>query len=139
MNQYQEKQERINASKAAYENRRRRVTVAYRDLSELAAVKRAAHAHGLPVSSYIREAERAYREQRYLVPKDQEESLAKLIAVLRNIGNSLNQVARFAATLQKKRTWFGKKPFDWQEAEAKVRELEVKVEDFVQRPPRKSD
>ena len=138
MNKDQENQDRISASKAAYESRRRRVTVAYRDLSELAAVKRAAHAHGLPLSSYLREAERAYREQRFLVPKDQAQNLTKLIAALRNIGNSLNQVARFAATLQKKRTWFGKKPFDWAEAEGKVRELEARVEEFIRRPPRES-
>ena len=74
----------------------------------------------------MRQATLAYMEQRYLVPKDQAERLTSLIAVLRNIGNSLNQVARFAATLQKKRTWFGKKPFDWQEAEANVRKLEEK-------------
>jgi len=136
MSKDQEKTDRISASKAAYEARRRRVTVAFRDLSEMAAVKRAARAHGLPVSTYLREAERAYREQHYLVPKDQAESLTKLISLVRNIGNSLNRVAMFTSTLKKKRTWFGQKPFDWKEAESKAREFEELLRDFVERPPR---
>lgn len=101
-------------------------------------IRRAAREAGLKPAVFVRQATLAYMEQRYLVPKDQAESLTTLIAVLRNIGNSLNQVARFAATLQKKRTWFGQKPFDWKEAEAKVRELEGRVEDFIRRPPRES-
>ena len=123
--------------KAAYDQKRRRILLTLTPAQERE-IKRAAREAGLKPAAFVRQATLAYMEQRYLVPKDQAERLTSLIAVLRNIGNSLNQVARFAATLQKKRTWFGKKPFDWQEAEAKVRELEEKVEEFVQRPPKES-
>lgn len=123
--------------KAAYDEKRRRILLTLTPAQDRE-IRRAAREAGLKPAVFVRQATLAYMEQRYLVPKDQAESLTTLIAVLRNIGNSLNQVARFAATLQKKRTWFGQKPFDWKEAEAKVRELEGRVEDFIRRPPRES-
>lgn len=121
--------------KAAYDQKRRRIMLTLTPAQERE-IRRAAREAGLKPAAFVREAALAYMDQRFLVPQDQAQRLTSLIAVLRNIGNSLNQVARFAATVQKKRGWFGKKPFDWQEAEAKVREMERRVEEFVQNPPR---
>lgn len=123
--------------KATYDEKRRRILLTLTPAQDRE-IRLAAREAGMRPAVFVRQATLAYMEQSYLVPKDQAERLTTLIAVLRNIGHSLNQAARFAATLQKKRTWFGKKPFDWSEAEGKVRELEQAVEEFVQRPPREA-
>ncbi len=134
-NEDQTTQDRIAASKAAYEARRMRVWTSYSDPAEFAEVKRAAKAAGLKPGEYLRAAERAYRQRRYMVPADIRQRLEALTTLLRNIATSLNQVARFTNTLQKKRGWLGKKPFDWREAEARVHELEREVKDFIRQPP----
>lgn len=134
-NEDQTTQDRIEASKAAYEARRMRVWASYSDPAEFAEVKRAAKAAGLKPGEYLRAAERAYRQRRYMVPADIRQRLEALTTLLRNIATSLNQVARFTNTLNKKSGWLGKKPFDWREAEARVHELEREVKDFILRPP----
>lgn len=130
-----ENPDKARQRKAAYDQKRRRILLTLTPAQDRE-IKAAARAMSVKPAVFVRQATFAYMEQRYLVPRDQAESLTSLIAVLRNIGNSLNQVARFAATLQKKWTWFGKKPFDWKEAEGKVRELEQRVEEFIKHPPR---
>jgi len=56
---------------------------------------------GLAPSVFLREAAFAYLEKRYLVPANISDRLDELTALLRNMANNLNQIARHTNTIKR--------------------------------------
>jgi len=85
---------------------------------------------GVKPTVYLREAAFAYMNQRYLVPQNIEEELRRFILLMRNIGNSLNQIAAKANTLKRVTV------FDLHKAKKRINQLEESVEAFIRNPPK---
>lgn len=77
---------------------------------------------------YLKRASFAYFERRYIVPPNIEADLQRLIVVMRNIGNSLNQIA--AKTNKLKRATV----FDLRKAKERVDRLEDAIKVFIRNP-----
>jgi hypothetical protein len=89
----------------------------------------ASQAQGERVTTHLKQCALAYLDQRYLVPPRLEEQLDEFIAIMRGIGNNLNQLARHSNEMR----YF----LDTNEVRLQLRRMEDEVRAFVTTPPRK--
>ncbi len=61
-------------------------------------LKTSAQRSGRTLTAYLRESAFAYMAERYLVPRDIEDSLSGAIMEFRAIGNNINQIAKHSNT-----------------------------------------
>ena len=83
------------------------------------------------VTTHLKRCALAHLDSRYLVPPDIEERLGDLVAILRGIGNNLNQLARHSNEMR----YF----LDTKEVQLQLRRLEEETRRFVTEPPRAGD
>jgi len=93
----------------------------YRDLATSAA------GFGERVTTHLKQCALAHIETRYLVPPDIETRLDDLVAILRGIGNNLNQLARHSNEMR----YF----LDTKEVQLQLRRMEEEIRAFVSNPP----
>ena len=93
-------------------------------------LSRHANKAGLKPTPYIKKTALAYANHEYIVPKNIEADLLEVIWLLRNIGNSLNQLAARANTLKKTTV------FDLMKAKKNIHDLETTIKNFVRNPPK---
>ena len=79
------------------------------------------------VTTHLKRCALAHLETRYLVPPDIEERLDDLVAIMRGIGNNLNQLARHSNEMK----YF----LDTKEVQLQIRRLEEELTRFVTVPP----
>jgi hypothetical protein len=82
------------------------------------------------VTTHLKRCALAHLESRYLVPPDIQERLDDLVAIMRGIGNNLNQLARHSNEMK----YF----LDTKEVQLQIRRLEEEIVHFVSAPPRAS-
>lgn len=87
--------------------------------------------HSLPVTTHLRECAFAYLDGRYIVPPDLASRMDALLAVLRGIGNNLNQLARHSNEMR----YF----LDTEEVRLQVRRLDEEIRRFVSEPAREGE
>jgi Bacterial mobilisation protein (MobC) len=105
--------------------RRVSATVSPTEYAQLAA---AASAAGERVTSHLKTCAFAYLDSRYIVPADIQNRLDDLVAIMRGIGNNLNQLARHSNEMR----YF----LDTKEVQLQIRRLEEEIVHFVTAPPR---
>ena len=87
-----------------------------------------AKAHDEKLTSHLKNLAIAQLEARYLVPPDLAERLDSLVAIMRGIGNNLNQLARHSNEMH----YF----LDTQEVRLQVKRMEDAVRELVLFPKR---
>ena len=80
------------------------------------------------VTTHLKRCALAHLETRYLVPPGIEARLDDLVAIMRGIGNNLNQLARHSNEMK----YF----LDTKEVQLQIRRLEEEIVRFVTAPPR---
>lgn len=83
------------------------------------------------VTTHLKRCALAHIDSRYLVPPDIESRLDELVAILRGVGNNLNQLARHSNEMK----YF----LDTKEVQLQLRRLEEETRRFVSEPPRAED
>lgn len=86
-----------------------------------------AKAHHERITTHLKTQALANLERRYLVPPDTNERLDTLVAIMRGIGNNLNQLARHSNEMR----YF----LDTEEVRLQVKRMEDAVRQFVSQPP----
>lgn len=105
--------------------RRINCTLTHREATTLANEARRA---GRKSATFLKQSAFAYLEKRYLVPRDQEEKLNTMVALMRNMASNLNQVARKTNKFNK--VFF----FDILKAKKTVHDLEEMLKNFIRQP-----
>lgn len=95
--------------------------------AEYAQLADSAKAHHERITTHLKTQALANLERRYLVPPDTNERLDTLIAIMRGIGNNLNQLARHSNEMR----YF----LDTEEVRLQVKRMEDAVRQFVSQPP----
>lgn len=95
--------------------------------AEYAQLADSAKAHHERITTHLKTQALANLERRYLVPPDTNERLDTLIAIMRGIGNNLNQLARHSNEMR----YF----LDTEEVRLQVKRMEDAVRQFVSEPP----
>jgi len=95
--------------------------------AEYAQLADSAKAHRERITTHLKTQALANLERRYLVPPDTNERLDTLIAIMRGIGNNLNQLARHSNEMR----YF----LDTEEVRLQVKRMEDAVRQFVSQPP----
>ena len=98
---------------------------------EFARLKESADAHSERVTTHLKRCAFAHLETRYLVPPDIGERLDALLAVMRGIGNNLNQLARYSNEMR----YF----LDTDEVRLQLKRMHEEIRRFVVQPERQSD
>ena len=83
------------------------------------------------MTTHLKRCALAYIESRYLVPPDIEKRLDDLVAIMRGIGNNLNQLARHSNEMR----YF----LDTKEVQLQLRRMEEEVQRFVASPPQATE
>jgi len=97
---------------------------------EFALLKQSAAGFDDPaMATHIKRCALAYLNRQYMVPPDIAARLDTVVAILRGVGNNLNQLARHSNEMR----YF----LDTQEVRLQIRRLEDSVCEFVGNPPRK--
>ena len=112
--------ERIRKEQKARGFRRVSVTLSPAEYEQL---KRSADGHGERVTTHAKRCALAYLDKRYLVPPDAAERLDGLLAVMRGIGNNLNQLARHSNEMR----YF----LDTEDVRLKIRRMDEEIRRFV--------
>ena len=97
------------------------------NVAEYAQLADSAKAHHERITTHLKTQALANLERRYLVPPDTNERLDTLIAIMRGIGNNLNQLARHSNEMR----YF----LDTEEVRLQVKRMEDAVRQFVSQPP----
>lgn len=87
-----------------------------------------ANVHGERITTHLKTCAFAHLNAHYLVPLDVAERLDALLAVMRGIGNNLNQLARHSNEMR----YF----LDTEEVRLQVKRMDEAVQTFVSDPPR---
>ena len=87
-----------------------------------------AKAHGEKITTHLKTLALAHLDETYLVPPDLADRLDSLLAVVRGIGNNLNQLARHSNEMR----YF----MDTKEVQLQLKRLDAEVRQFVSEPPR---
>lgn len=95
--------------------------------AEYAQLANSAKTHQERITTHLKTQALANLERRYLVPPDTNERLDTLIAIMRGIGNNLNQLARHSNEMR----YF----LDTEEVRLQVKRMEDAVRQFVSHPP----
>ncbi len=85
-----------------------------------------AKAQGERLTTHLKTLAFAYLDKTYLVPPDQGEALDRLLAVVRGIGNNLNQLARHSNEMR----YF----METGEVQLQLKRLDEAVREFVKEP-----
>lgn len=107
--------------------RRVSVTLSAEEFTTLGA---SADQHHERLTTHLKGLAFAHLEDRYLVPPDLASRLDETLAILRGIGNNLNQLARHSNEMR----YF----LDTEEVRLQVKRLDQVVRDFVSNPPLKN-
>jgi hypothetical protein len=113
---------RADARKAGV--RRVSATLNEAEYGQLAA---SAKRHGERITTHLKSQALANLDRRYLVPPDTNERLDTLIAIMRGIGNNLNQLARHSNEMR----YF----LDTGEVRLQIKRMEDAVRQFLAQPP----
>ena len=105
----------------------RRVSVTL-TAAEFERMNQSADVHGERITTHVKACAFAHLDARYLVPEDVADRLDTLLAVMRGIGNNLNQLARHSNEMQ----YF----LDTEEVRLQVKRMDEAVRTFVTEPPR---
>jgi hypothetical protein len=109
----------------------RRMTITL-DASEVTRLAASAKRHGgARLTSHLKACAISGLDARYLVPPDVTERLDALVAILRGVGNNLNQMARHSNEM--------KAFVDSREAHLQLRRIENEVRAFLTNPPRSGE
>ena len=84
--------------------------------------------YGDRVTAHLKSCAFAHLDNHYLVPPDLAARLDELLAVMRGIGNNLNQLARHSNEMR----YF----LDTEEVRLQIRRLEDEIRDFIAAPPK---
>ena len=104
----------------------RRVSATFSAL-EHERISASAKAHGEKITTHLKSLAMAQLDTRYLVPPDMAARTDALLAVLRGVGNNLNQLARYSNEMR----YF----LDTEEVRLQVRRLTEEVQAFIEKPP----
>lgn len=94
--------------------------------AEYAQLAQSANVHRERITAHLKSQALAHLDSRYLVPPDITERLDTLIAIMRGIGNNLNQLARHSNEMR----YF----LDTEEVRLQVKQLEEAVRKFITAP-----
>lgn len=94
--------------------------------AELMRFEESARANTNRVTTHLKDCALAHLDARYLVPPDIAERLDALLAVMRGIGNNLNQLARHSNEMR----YF----LDTQEVRLQIRRMDDEIRRFVTSP-----
>lgn len=108
----------------------RRVSVTL-TAAEFERMNASAVVHGERITTHVKTCAFAHLDACYLVPLDVAERLDALLAIMRGIGNNLNQLARHSNEMQ----YF----LDTEEVRLQVKRMDEAVRTFVNEPPRADD
>lgn len=108
----------------------RRVSATMND-AEYARLADSASRHGERITTHLKHQAFANLDRRYLVLPDMADRLDTVVAIMRGIGNNLNQLARHSNEMQ----YF----LDTQEVRLQLKRLEDSVREFVGNPPTAED
>lgn len=103
----------------------RRVSATMSD-AEYARLADSASRHSERITTHLKHQAFANLDRRYLVPPDVADRLDTVVAIMRGIGNNLNQLARHSNEMQ----YF----LDTQEVRLQLKRLEDSVREFVGNP-----
>ena len=103
----------------------RRVSVTFSP-EELARFEASALAHHSRITTHVKDCALAHLDAKYLVPPDISSRLDDLLAVMRGIGNKLNQLARYSNEMR----YF----LDTEEVRLNIRRMDEEVRRFVNSP-----
>lgn len=103
----------------------RRVSVTLSPV-EYAQIKQNADTHQERVTTHLKQCAFSYLDNRYLVPPDVVERLDTLLAVIRGIGNNLNQLARHSNEMR----YF----LDTEDVRLKIKRLDEELRRFITEP-----
>jgi nitrate reductase beta subunit len=95
---------------------------------EHARLTASAKRHGEKIATHVKSLALAKLDDRYLVPPDLSERLDELLAVVRGIGNNLNQLARHSNEMRAF--------MDTREVQLQLRRLDGEVRRFISVPPK---
>jgi hypothetical protein len=98
------------------------------DAAEFARLSELAKKQGEAPTAYFKQLAFAHMDERYLVPTDVTERLNSLVAILRGIGNNLNQLARHSNEMR----YF----LDTESVRLQVKRLEEEIHTFITAPAR---
>ena len=93
---------------------------------ELARFEAGALEHQTRVTTYLKQCALAQLDTKYLVPPDLRERLDELLAIMRGVGNNLNQLARHSNEMR----YF----LDTAEVRLQIRRMDEEVRRFVESP-----
>jgi hypothetical protein len=96
--------------------------------AELERFEVSAACHQTRVTSHLKACALAHLDAKYLVPPDLAERLDELLAVMRGIGNNLNQLARYSNEMR----YF----LDTEEVRLNLKRMDEEVRRFVTSPVR---
>lgn len=105
----------------------RRVSVTM-SAAEYTKLLESAERHGDRPTTHLKRCAFSYSDDAYLVPPDTANKLSELVAILRSVGNNLNQLARHSNEMR----YF----LDTSEVRLQIRRLEDEVRAFVATPPK---
>jgi Bacterial mobilisation protein (MobC) len=97
---------------------------------EVARLKFSAARHGMRDTTHLKACALSGLDTRYMVPSDMSERLDDLVAILRGVGNNLNQLARHSNEMRAF--------MHTGEVQLQLRRLEEEVHHFVTEPPREA-
>lgn len=113
---------RADARKAGV--RRVSATLSEAEYGQLAG---SAKRHGERITTHLKSQALANLDRRYLVPPDISDRLDTVVAIMRGIGNNLNQLARHSNEMK----YF----LETEEVRFQLKRLEDMVREFVSNPP----
>lgn len=99
--------------------------------AEYEQMSQSAMAHGERITTHLKACAFAQLSSRYLVPPDLAERLDALVAILRGVGNNLNQLARHSNEMR----YF----LDTEQVRLQLKRIDEEVRRFVGEPPRAND
>lgn len=83
--------------------------------------------HKVTVTAHLKALALAHLDNEYLIPENMEKRMDELIAILRGVGNNLNQLARHSNEMK----YF----LDTQEVRLQLKRMDESIREFITHPP----
>lgn len=83
--------------------------------------------HEVTVTAHLKALALAHLDNEYLIPENMEKRMDELIAILRGVGNNLNQLARHSNEMK----YF----LDTQEVRLQLKRMDESIREFITHPP----